>query len=270
MSAAKASPWEGAIQGNGFGLPFQVAIEPTSACTSSGMQTSIESTCSNPQGCPPLAHCKPHFPFPAVLRILRAVVRHNSHTATEQKTIRLKGNQMNATRATMALLAVTMLSACAGQDFKSSMDGAGGAAWKLFGFHDTEVKDESKYEQMPFEKVVNKAFAKQIGDKDFRFVARYKGTVPQPGEYKSVAGFVNIKLCHPEKPDVCSDLCIVKSDLADMLFSLKNDQIVHAFGFLQETTGMKTAGGTTVNWNQIAASSPYNFVRIIRLAPVKK
>lgn len=177
---------------------------------------------------------------------------------------------MSSTRTAIAVIALASLTGCASQEIKSSIDNASKFAGNLFGWHETEVKDPSKYEAVRFEKVINRAFAPEIGDKELRFKARYKGTVPEPGKYKMLDGFINIKLCDINKPEVCSDLCVVKADQADMVFDIRDGQAVEAYGFIQQTTGIRTTGGVDVGWHQIPASAPFNFVRIIKLVPVSK
>lgn len=177
---------------------------------------------------------------------------------------------MSGHRIASTLIVLTGLAGCASTDIQSSVDSASQFVWKFMGWHDTEVKEPSKYEAIRFEKAINRAFAQELGDKEFRFQARYKGTVPEPGKYKVVDGYINIKLCDIQKPEVCSDLCVVKANQADMVFDLRDDQVVEAYGFILKTTGIRTGGGVDLSWSQMGTSSPFNFVRVIKLVPVGK
>lgn len=177
---------------------------------------------------------------------------------------------MSVYRVAPIFIALISLAGCASTDVKTSMDSASKFVWDLMGWHDTEVKDPGKYEAIRFEKAINRAFAQELGDKEFRFQARYKGTVPEPGKYKVVDGYINIKLCDVQKTEVCSDLCVVKADKSDMVFDIRHDQVVEAYGFILQTSGIRTGGGVDLGWSQMGTSSPYNFVRVIKLVPVGK
>lgn len=57
---------------------------------------------------------------------------------------------------------------------------------------------------------------------------------------------------------------------SDMVFDIRHDQVVEAYGFILQTSGIRTGGGVDLSWSQMGTSSPYNFVRVIKLVPVGK
>lgn len=123
---------------------------------------------------------------------------------------------------------------------------------------------------LPFEKVVNKGFHDSIGDQYFRFKARYMGTEPNPGQTTeglkyALDGYINLRMCDIEKPDVCSHMIIIKADIADEVLPIKQNEIVEVIAQIGGSMlFISGAAGTQVK------NSPLKFIfvkKVIRSLP---
>lgn len=130
-----------------------------------------------------------------------------------------------------------------------------------------ESVDEKDFDTVPFEMAINRSFETQLTGKKFKFSARYKGTAPNPGKYKSVQDFTNLKMCDLNKSEVCTDLIVIKSTYAKTVFSLSDNQPVDVYGELLKVSGMTVGTSTEVNFAANNMKAPYSFVRAFKVVP---
>ena len=124
------------------------------------------------------------------------------------------------------------------------------------------------FKAVPFEMAVNQSFESQLEGEKFKFTARYKGTVPNPGPYKSVKDFTNLRMCDLNKPDVCTDLILIKSTYAQTVFSLSDNQPVEVYASLLKVSGMQVGTGAQINFAANNMKAPYMYVRAYKVVPV--
>ena len=123
---------------------------------------------------------------------------------------------------------------------------------------------DSAYKEVEFQKAINKAFKNQLVGTYFKFKAIYKGTSPNPGQFKRVRDYVNLIICDSNIDTVCSDLVVIKSSRADDIFTYKENQKVEIYGEILETSGV-SVGNSDLSWSQLPGKAPYNFIVINKI-----
>ena len=171
-----------------------------------------------------------------------------------------------------AILVMGFVCSCAVPGNQNSASGSAGGSKimedlsnQLAGFlGGPQAVPDSAYKDIKFQKAINKEFKDQLVGTYFKFKAIYKGTSPDPGQFKRVRDYVNLNVCDVEIDTVCSDLVVIKSSRADEIFTYDKNQKVEIYGEILEASGVNV-GGSDISWSQLPGRVPYNFIVVNKI-----